>query len=262
MSDFQRLQSGLLIRQDFRKSVRNVFFDTGYPEFPFSTYGGTIFVVYFDKKCYAITCRHVLKDFEWIQVAIANKRGGRWLAGVDSVISASSPQADAVDSEILDVAILELSNTAGLSFFSDNLYIIDVNTVSRSQFGDALSIYGSLKANSFFSNDAMRPVYVLIHGVDFPESSHDFTLRCARANVTNPEIKDLVGLSGSPVYNMSRSSLSGMVVRAGIKDCIATFWYIDIYDIMQLLCAGHRGEADLKYNKGVIFVSRSVLGCG
>ncbi|MEP9350272.1 hypothetical protein [Xanthobacter sp. KR7-225] len=200
----------------------------------------------------------MLKDFNWSQIAITNRRGGRWLAGVDAVILASNPQAYAVDSEILDVAVLELSDNEGISFFSDNLYVIDGNTVCRSQFGDALSIYGSLKRNSFFSNDAMLPTYVSIYGVDFPESSHDLTLRCARANVNNPEIVDLIGLSGSPVYNLSRSGLSGMVVRAGIKDCIATFWYIDIYDIMQLLCAAHRGESALKYNKGVIFVSRSV----
>jgi hypothetical protein len=218
MAELQRLESGLLIRQDFRKCVRNVFFDTAYPDFPYSTYGGTIFIIYFDRKCYAITCRHVFKDFNWGQIAITNKRGGKWLAGIDSVIFASRPQNDAVDSEILDVAILELRSDAGISFFSDNLYIIDKNTVSRSQFGDVLSIYGSLKTNSFFSNDAMRPIYVLIHGVDFPESSHDLTLRCARANVGNPEIADLIGLSGSPVYNVSRSALSGMVVRAGIKD--------------------------------------------
>ena len=58
------------IRQDFAASVRPILFDTGIDEFQYATHGGSAFAVGYKGRPYAITCRHVFKDFDEGQLTI------------------------------------------------------------------------------------------------------------------------------------------------------------------------------------------------
>src|SRR5262245_2477427 len=70
----QRLATGVTVRQDFRDCARMVLYDTGDPQWRYATHGGTAFVVVFNKRPYAFTCKHVLHDFEWYQLVITNTK--------------------------------------------------------------------------------------------------------------------------------------------------------------------------------------------
>ena len=89
----QQLQSGTIIRQDFRTAARFVFFDTGLQEWQYATHGGTLFVVNYRGRPYGITCRHVLKDFDWRQLVVTNARVGKQIAGITSVAYPSQPRS-------------------------------------------------------------------------------------------------------------------------------------------------------------------------
>lgn len=54
----QKLASGLRIRQDIRKSVRPIVFETGYTDWPYATHGGTAFIVRFGRRYWGLTCKH------------------------------------------------------------------------------------------------------------------------------------------------------------------------------------------------------------
>jgi hypothetical protein len=61
----QTVASGVIIRQDFRTAARFAFFDTGDERWQYATHGGTMFVMLYKGEPYGLTCRHVLKDFDW-----------------------------------------------------------------------------------------------------------------------------------------------------------------------------------------------------
>ena len=63
MKQTQRLASGLIVRQDITTAIRPVFFRTEFEEFLYATHGGTLFLVVFSGRVYALTCYHVFKDF-------------------------------------------------------------------------------------------------------------------------------------------------------------------------------------------------------
>jgi hypothetical protein len=76
----QTLASGITVTQDVRTATRFVFFDTGLPEWQYASHGGTLFVVLYKGKPYGLTCRHVLKDFNWAQLVVTDQRFGRRVA--------------------------------------------------------------------------------------------------------------------------------------------------------------------------------------
>jgi Trypsin-like peptidase domain len=248
----QTLASGLIIRQDFRDAVRFVFFDTGLAEWQYATHGGTMFVVRFGGSHYALTCKHVLKDFDWRQLVVTNEKGGTKIAGLKAVFYPSQPKEAAVDSDILDVAVIQFSHDIGPDYFNDCAYVLDAKTVATSRTGDVVHVAGALKSQSAISEDKIAPIYCLLELADNTLSSADPTLRSAIGKYKNPEFSDVVGLSGSPVFNVTKEALCGMVVRGGMSNDECTLRYIDIFDIMQLLGAIDKGLTETHYKKTVV----------
>src|SRR3569623_124707 len=58
-----------------------------------------------------------------------------------------------------------------------------------------------------------------------------------------------MGLSGSPIFNVNRSALCGMVVRGTMADDACTLWYVDIFDIFRLLDSVSERRASTSYFK-------------
>jgi hypothetical protein len=108
----QTVASGVIIRQDFRTSARFVFFDTGDERWQYATHGGTMFVVLYKGEPYGLTCRHVLKDFDWPQLLVTDQRQGKQIAGVRSVAYPSQPKDAAIDTDLLDVAVIQFSDAS------------------------------------------------------------------------------------------------------------------------------------------------------
>jgi hypothetical protein len=245
----QKLASGTIIRQDFRTAARFVFFDTGYPQWQFATHGGTIFVVRYKRRPYGLTCRHVLGDFDWRQLIVTDQRHGTQVAGLRSVAYPSRPIDAAVDTDLLDVAVIQFSEDVDAAFFKDPAYVLDEATMTTSRMNDTLHVAGALKSKSEITESTISPTYCLLEMVDDTPFSSDPTLRRAKGKFDRPEFADVVGLSGSPVFNVTQSAVCGMVVRGAMNADVCTLWYIDMFDVAKLLAAVHDDAAETYYLK-------------
>jgi hypothetical protein len=247
----QRLASGVMIRQDFRASTRFPFFHTGHNEWQYATNGGTLFVVQYRGKPYGLTCRHILQTFDWSQLVVTAERFGGGAAGLGHVAYASNPVGHAVDTDVLDLAVIQFSEDVDCAFFKDAPYLIDERTITTSRVDDALHVSGVLKAPTEITETVIAPKFCLLEMVDDTPASHDPTLRRGFGMFEKPEFESVVGLSGSPVFNVTRSALCGMVVRGSMTGDSCRLWYVDMFDVCQLLGAVHEGTSAAFYMKTV-----------
>ncbi len=252
----QQLSSGLIIRQDFRTSARFVFFETGYEDWEYATHGGTLFVVLYKGTPYALTCLHILKDFRWEQLVVTDKRTGSKAAGLKSISYPSRPKDAAIDADILDIAVVEFSDDVDGMFFGDTPYLLDSKTVAGSSVGDILHAYGALKESSQIDNRSISPAYALLEVTDNTEKSHDPTLRSAIGKFDRPKFSEVRGLSGSPVFNVTKRALCGVVVRGSLDAGECTIRYVDIRDVYRLLVSVHDGSSEVYYYKTVAHLEK------
>ena len=255
MKRSQMLSSGLTVRQDFRDSVRFVMFETGYEGWEYATDGGTAFLVSFRGTIYALTCRHVLKNFEYRQLVITHRKsaskGGK-IAGIAGVLYPSSPTGAAVDSDILDVCVVKFVAEVDADFFESSAYIVDKNTITTSQEGHRLLVAGALKDKSSIIEPDIKAGFCLLEYKDNGVTTSDPTVRNAIAEFRDPEFNSITGLSGAPVYDHTANALCGMVVRGGMVGSRSMIYYIDMSDIYRVLDAAHHNLPTTAYTKGVI----------
>jgi hypothetical protein len=245
----QTLASGIIVRQDFRTATRFAFFVTGTEEWPYATHGGTLFVVLYRGRPYGLTCRHVFGTFNWGQLVITAEQYGGGAVRLSQIAYPSEPRADAIDTDVLDVAVVLFADDVDATFFKGSAYLLDEKTVTTSRPGDALRVHGTLKTHSEITETEIAPKFCLLELVDDTPFSHDPTLRRGFGVFDQPEFADVVGLSGSPVFNVTQSALCGMVVRGTLRDNMCTLWYVDIFDVCKLLEAVHAGHATTDYQK-------------
>ena len=188
---------------------------------------------------------HVLKDFGWHQLAVTDQRQGRQVAGLRSVAYPSLTMRLAIDTDLLDVAVIQFSDDVDAAFFKDAAYVLDEKTMATSNARDTLHVAGALKAESEITEDTIAPIFCLLEVVDDTPSSNDPTLRRAIGKFEKPDFADVLGLSGSPVFNVTRRALCGMVVRGAMITDVCTLWYVDIFDIAQLLSAIHEDRTEI-----------------
>jgi len=231
----QTLASGTIIRQDFRSATRFVFFDTGLDEWQWATDGGTLFVVAFRGKPYAITARHVFRSFDWGQLIITTDQFGGTRVPIRYIAYPSSPVGAAVGTDLMDVAVIQFDDDVDVGVFKDAAYLIEDKTVITSRVGDTLRVHGVLKTPSEISETVIAPRFGLLELVDNTPFSADPTLRQGFGLFDRPEFKDVIGLSGSPVFNVTRSALCGMVVRGSMARDACILRYVDMSDICHLL---------------------------
>ena len=243
----QRLHSGLIVRQDFRRAVRFVMYETGYPGFDYATHGGTMLIANFQGKPFGITCAHVRGDFEWRQLVVTDSKFGREIAGLAAVYRASDPSGDAVDSDVLDLVVIEFSNDVGPSFFGDTAYVLDGGTIGSSSSGDQLRVNGAFKAESTILDEAIAPQFGLLEFLDAGPHSTDPVLRRAIARYRDRQFEGLTGLSGAPIFNAAQSKLAGIVARGSMTGDDAILHYIDIAHVHVLLASITSGSLAAQY---------------
>jgi len=255
----QRLASGTIIAQDFRTSVRFPIFETGYEEWPYATNGGTLFLVTFRGRVVGLTCRHVLHGFDWRQLRITEAKFGKMFAPVRAMVYPSDPRGEAVDTDILDIALIEFAPEVGADFFPDPPYVLDKGTCGSGSNGDVLYVNGALKEKSDLSGLPISPVFCLLELADVGASSADPILRQAYAGFANPEFTEIAGLSGSPVFDATSNKLVGMAVRGALAGKACTLWYIDMFDVLTFVTAVAEGREVTDYTKVVTRLSRKVI---
>jgi hypothetical protein len=252
MTTSQVLASGITIRQDIRDAVRAVLFETGFEGWEYATHGGTMFIVNYEGRVYGVTCAHVLKDFSWNQLVVTDRKTGSKRAGLKTVGYPSSPRGAAVDTDILDVAVIEFADDVGADFFCDTAYIIDEKTARTSSIGDNLRVAGVMKTGTKIDDRTIAPQFCVLEFSDQGALSGDPTLRQAIGKYAAPPFGDIVGISGSPVFNITANALCGMVVRGGMQEDTCTISYIDIFDIQKLIHAIHGEKSETDYRKTVV----------
>ena len=227
-------------------------FRTGLDYWRYATNGGTAFVVRHHGKYFGITCSHVLRGFDYEQLALANARVGDRSAGMRAVFVPTAPMGAAEGSDVMDIALIEFGEESTAEFFGDNAYILDRATSGISRVNDNLLVSGALKGPSSIDEDVISPVYTLLEFKDIGRHATDVTLRAGEAAFNVPNLDSLTGLSGAPVFNFSQRRLCGVVVRAGLRDDgYATLWYVDIQNVLPMLEGIAAGRTHASYNARV-----------
>jgi hypothetical protein len=252
MRRIQALSSGLIIKQDFSDAVRAAFYQTEYEEFLYATNGGTLFLVSFRGRVYGLTCKHVIGDFEPGKLFITQQKyatKGSKPAPIVGLALPSASTGEAVGTDVEDICAVEFAGDIAPDFFEHTPYIIDEKTVCTSKIGHELHVAGVLKDKTQIipPDITMGFCHLVLH--DTGVSTSDPFLRQAKAVFLKPSFDNIVGISGSPVFDQTANALCGMVNRGGMAGGMCTIHYIDIFDIMKVLEALSTRAASASYTK-------------
>jgi hypothetical protein len=251
----QLLSSGLAVRQDFSDAVRAVFFQTEYDEFFYATHGGTLFMVCFPTRLYGLTCKHVFGDFQLGKLFVTQEKHakkGSMPAPVTCLCFPSTPSDDAAGTDVIDICAIQFAEDISPDFFKGNHYIIDKKTVGTSKVGHELHVVGVLKDKSGIIPPDITMGFCELQMHDAGPTTFDPFLRTAKAKFNRPDFTNLVGISGSPVFDHTANVLCGMVVRGGMLGDKCTVYYIDITDIIRVLESFASGATRMQYIKNIV----------
>lgn len=245
------LLNGLVVIQDYSRSVRLLFFETGNTNWPYVSPIATAFVVSYGARCFALTCDHNLHGNQWRHAVITNARFGDCVAGIKAVYKPDEPTGYAQESEILDVRVIELDEASSASFFCDNAYVLDQQTSCQSKTADVLEINGALEESSaiHYEKHELVPTFARLEFQDNCRHPYDIVLRNGKAGCDQDWPMSMSGLSGSPVFNVSQKKLCGMVTRGSRNADEANIWYVEISDILCILEGVRNGSLAAEYEK-------------
>ena len=104
-------------------------------DFFYATHGGTLFLVEYLGRPYAITCAHVFQDFEVGALVIGQDQvpKGCKAANVKGRYKPANPTGAAVDSDVLDIAILDFFEGITPDFFRGSAFIINDDRAGSSE---------------------------------------------------------------------------------------------------------------------------------
>jgi hypothetical protein len=231
-----------MIEQDFSAAVRPVFFYTDQDDFLYATHGGTLFVVSFRDKLYAVTCGHVFKDFPHGMLFITQEKfakKGSMPAHVTGICYPSSPVDGLEGTDIGDICVMEFSDDTRPDFFKGSAYVVDETTVATSKYGDELFVAGVLKEKTTIIPPDISIGYCRLSFRDCGPTSDPILRRAfavfGEALFGTLEFTSITGISGSPVFNKTANALCGMVIRGGMSGPACTIYYVDVFDIVRLL---------------------------
>ena len=115
--------------------------------------------------------------------------------------------------------------------------------------GDSIVVYGALKAETWISESVISPRYAALEFQDAGFYEKDRTLRRAIARWENVSFAGLTGLSGAPVYNVSRRGYCGTVIRGALVNASdATSFYLDSEHVIRFLDAIVSGNSAIAYD--------------
>jgi hypothetical protein len=231
---------------DIRRAVRVVLFANESEEYPYSTYGGTLFVVRYKGKFYALTCRHVFKEYTSEELIVwreAQPKKGSLSALITGMVSFEG------DDELQDLTVIEFDDEVSSDYFGDDFFDLAAGDVELSEVGQSLRVHGYIKEKTNIGHDAQSITTLLVdlkmHDTGAP--SQDHFIRRAQATWPSPPYKSVAGLSGAPITDEQTGLLCGMVVRGNMSNNTATIWFIDAFHIMKAIEAASRRDRRLSY---------------
>ncbi len=237
---------------DFGEAIRPIFFQTDYEDFLYATYGGTAFVVKFRDRLYALTCGHVFGDFRHGALFITDEKHakkGAKPAPITGLCFPSAPRGDAEATDVTDICVIEFDAEIAPDFFKGSEFVINESSVATAAPGHELLVAGVLKEKTRIDPPDITIGYCRLQLRDAGVVSSDPTLRLAVALFAEPAFSSITGISSAPVFDQTAQKLCGMVVRGGMNGTVCSLWYVDIFDIVQLLEDVSRGATNHDYVK-------------
>jgi hypothetical protein len=240
--------------EQLRHATRPVRFATDLEEFPTATYGGTLTLIEMDGRILAVTCGHVAGDFPWNRLLVSTSRAGGLCARLSSILRTSKPIDHAIDSDIMDIVVIELSSEHDRCWFEEPPLRVDEKAFADCAPGDTLIVSGFPTRLSDWS-----VVPASVESIDFRVRAHrrelrDVVLRTASGNI-GLHLDTLSGMSGSPVIRESDGKLCGIVVRGGISaNADVQLTFVEASDILQILYGANRSSGQHRYDKQVHIV--------
>src|SRR5262249_51768486 len=159
--------------------------------------GGTLFLVKFRGRTYALTCSHVFADFRHGSLFITQEKQakkGSKPAPIKTFCYPSSPRDDAVGTDLGDICIIEFENDLPPDFFAGSEYVIEDKTVITSKAGHILHVPGVLKEKTRIVPPDITIGYCRLEFRDAGTTSSDPTLRHATAQFWQPEFASVTGI--------------------------------------------------------------------
>jgi len=246
----QRLASGLYIRQDIANAIRLPLFGSDFPEFPLWTHGGSVVLLSYLGKVYALTCKHIVCGDSklWSALMVPTSKHGGSAFLVSGCRTAHAAWGHAAETDILDLAVLRFTDDVDATAFGGGTYVLDPNTICRSRPGDELMVHATLKEKTEIGAGEIATTYCHLGFTDRGQRLNDHSLRTGHAVLENlVEIRTLNGISGGAVFNLSQRALCGIAVRAGLAGNNATLNYLDIHHAVRLVQAVHSGNISVRY---------------
>ncbi|WP_420966827.1 hypothetical protein [Bradyrhizobium sp. B120] len=230
-------------------ALRAVFFQTNNTEYPHATHGGTLFIVTYRGRPYGVTCEHVFGDFDPNMLHVsarAELKPGQLSARLKNLGFASNLGGAAVGSDLGDLCIIEFADDLAPDFFGDTAYPIEDRTVGSSEAEHDLFAIGILKEKSLLLPNGNFAVCVL--PLRDRGRTSDLLLRQASARYSETEYKTITGMSGAPVFDLTKQVLCGMVIRGSYRDGLCEVRYLDVRHIVSLIHSIHtRTPRDFYY---------------
>ncbi|UWU78153.1 hypothetical protein N2603_06750 [Bradyrhizobium huanghuaihaiense] len=229
-----------LYQHPLASALRAVFFQTEYTEYPHATHGGTLFIVKYGRRPYGVTCKHVLGDFDPNMLHVSARtelRPGQLSARIKNLGFANNLGGAAVGSDLGDLCIIEFADDLAPDFFGGTAYPIENKTVGSSAAEHDLFAIGISKDRSRLLPDGNFALCMLPLRDRGPTS--DTLLRRASARYGEADFETITGMSGAPVFNLTKQVLCGMVMRGGFRDGLCEVRYLDVWHIIQLIHAIH-----------------------
>jgi hypothetical protein len=240
--------------QNIAEAIRPVFFTTDYEEHAYASHGGTLFLVEFEGRLYGLTCQHVFGDFSRDRLFVVQDKFGKKgtpPAKIAAFYNPSAPEREAAGTDIVDLCVIEFADEVTPAFFGGAAYVFKDGSWATAANGHPLLVAGVLKEKTSILNPDIEIGYCRLQYQDVGPYKADPFLREAVAEFKNPNFKEIVGISGSPVFDMAQEKLCGMVLRGGMQDRRSSIFYMDIGDIVRALGAIRAGAVKALYNKAI-----------
>ncbi|MRW89111.1 hypothetical protein GJ699_03850 [Duganella sp. FT80W] len=217
-------------------SVHPLVFETGHADYPYSTLG-TVFLVGYEGKIYAITTRHGLNPDNPSPICIYPSNTSLKLLPLDNVFYVST--ADSQE-HFVDLAIIEIAASAAQDIDLSQTTIINIERAVIPDWEFEVSDmdffvigYPSERSDIDYESEEINTEVAILFGTYAGDSDHAHLYRLQIKNAE--DFKDFNGFSGSPVFMWYRTEgnlpipiLCGMALQGTVNSKLIHFLPIEI----------------------------------
>jgi hypothetical protein len=229
------------------ESVRFPLFRTPIEGWPFATNVGTIFLVNFLDRTYAVFPKHIARNFDLSDLLVTSTLTEVKAIGLNRYLLVRGASEQFESSDIEDLCIGVLPETVKASDFQSTYPLSDIS-YEQPQQGDRLTIFGFIKDESFINENTIQAAYQTIEVSDFGPYGFDTNLRVAFGEFQSEVIRSVKGMSGAPVFNNRTKAVCGIVLRGDLKpNGDVSFYYLEGTHVVNTLVAGILGADKVQF---------------